>query len=430
MRKIRNSFIILALIVLPLNLYAQDSPRIAALKKQIEKGGKAALQKFWDEVKQRDTPLLETIPGDKQKVLVTFLWQGAPDIKNVVVFSQVGNFNPTDDQMKLLPGTDVWYLSYKLGKGLRFLYSLSPNDDLTPVTGPNVDFMKRFAHLQPDPLNPHRFPQTAKEGQPNVQSIASLPGAAPLLWIARKTGTPAGTVAEQRVKSRVLQNERTVHVYLPPGYDKAKTYPLVVLFDGQSYLDLVPTPAIMDNLIAARKIPPAIVLLIDNPTPADRDKEFSCNKNYAEFLAAELLPWAKENYRITPDPAQTVIAGSSLGGLAAACAAMEYPAIFGKVLSQSASFWWKPDGDTVYEWVSRQFAAQPKMPLRFYITVGTLETLPKPGKTDQLEVNRRLRDALKAKDYALKYTEFGGAHEYIDWQATLPEGLIELLGKP
>jgi enterochelin esterase-like enzyme len=43
-------------------------------------------------------------------------------------------------------------------------------------------------------------------------------------------------------------------------------------------------------------------------------------------------------------------------------------------------------------------------------------------------VNRRLRDALKAKGYEVAYTEFDGAHEYINWQGTLADGLIALLG--
>jgi enterochelin esterase family protein len=47
---------------------------------------------------------------------------------------------------------------------------------------------------------------------------------------------------------------------------------------------------------------------------------------------------------------------------------------------------------------------------------------------NRLIENRRI--ALKAKGYEIKYAEFNGAHEYISWQGTLPDGLIELLGRP
>jgi enterochelin esterase family protein len=155
----------------------------------------------------------------------------------------------------------------------------------------------------------------------------------------------------------------------------------------------------------------------------------ACYRPFADFLSKELLHWLREKYRVTADPAKTVIAGSSYGGLAATCAAMWYPENFGNFLAQSASYWWKPESDSEYEWVKRQFSASPKLPLRAFITVGLLETLPKPGNTNQVKVNQRFRDALKAKGYAVKYTEFDGAHEYINWQGTLADGLIELLGR-
>jgi hypothetical protein len=57
--------------------------------------------------------------------------------------------------------------------------------------------------------------------------------------------------------------------------------------------------------------------------------------------------------------------------------------------------------DTEYEWVTRQLLAKPKLPLRAFITVGLLETLPKPGNTNQVEVNRHFREALKGKGYEI-----------------------------
>lgn len=248
--------------------------------------------------------------------------------------------------------------------------------------------------------------------------------------MGRVAGVPAGRVERQQIKSSILNNERNLWVYLPADYRaKPKPHPLLIIFDGQSYLDVVPTTTILDNLIASGKIPPTIAVLIDNPSPADRERELPCYRPFADFLAKELLRWVRERYRVTDDPTKTVLAGSSYGGLAATCAAMQYPKNFGNFLSQSASYWWKPEGASEYEWVKQQFSTRPKLPLRAFLSVGLLETLPKPGNTNQLEVNRRFRDALKAKGYELKYIEFDGAHEYINWQGTLADGLITLLGK-
>jgi enterochelin esterase family protein len=404
-----------------------SSPRISVLQNEVQKGSPNAVTRFWDDVRKTGTPLIEPVRGEKENVFVTFLWRGLSDTRNVVVFSQATGINPADNQMSNIDGTDVWYRTYRFRRDARFLYSLGPNDDLTPLNSPNIDWQKRFANIGPDPLNPKQYPKVT--GRQKPQSVAEMPGAPAQLWVAQNKGTPGGKLEEQKIESRILKNQRSVWVYLPSGYtEKAAGYPLLVLFDGREYLDQFYTPTVLDNLIASGKIPPTVAILVDNLGPAVRDLELPCYRPFADFLASELLPWARDRYRVTSDPGATVVAGSSYGGLAATCAAMWYPKIFGNFLSQSASYWWKPDTETEYEWPRRQFASRDTLPLRAFITVGLMETLPKPGNTDQVKVNRAFRDALKAKGYDITYTEFNGAHEYIDWQGTLPDGLIVLLG--
>lgn len=429
---------LLLLIVLVFNIYIQafgqkgepfSSPRIELLRSRLQAGDRLAAVRFWEKVKVSKTPLVESIPGDKKNVLVTFLWQGAEDTRNVVVFLQTGGLNPADNQMMRLPDSNVWYRSYVFPNDVRLLYNLSPNDDLTPLNAPNINWQTRFANVQTDPLNPKRFPAAGVKNT-NIQSVMELSGAWRQPWVARKFGVLPGSVEAQKFKSTILNNERNIWIYLPAKYQAAgKSYPLVIFFDGQSYIDRVPTPTILDNLIAAGKIPPLVAVLVDNPSPAARELELPCNSSFADFLAKELIPLIRQKYPVTTAPAETVISGSSYGGLAATCAAMKYPNIFGNVLSQSASYWWKPESTVEYEWLRRQFSTNSKLPLRFFLTVGLLETLPKPGNTNQLEANRRFRDSLKSKGYPVTYLEFDGAHEDINWQGTLADGLINLLGK-
>jgi Domain of unknown function (DUF3327) len=110
-----------------------SSPRVRALHKQLQKGDPAAVARFWEDVRKAGTPLVESLPGDGRNRLVTFLWRGAQDTRNVVVFLQAGGLNPADNQMTQLAGSDVGYRSYVFPKDVRFLYKLSPNDDLTPL---------------------------------------------------------------------------------------------------------------------------------------------------------------------------------------------------------------------------------------------------------------------------------------------------------
>jgi enterochelin esterase family protein len=97
------------------------------------------------------------------------------------------------------------------------------------------------------------------------------------------------------------------------------------------------------------------------------------------------------------------------------------------VLAQSGSFWWRPSGDPAYEWLARQFAERPRLPLAFYLDVGRREARRR-GRPSQLASNRRMRDLLRRKGYTVHYAEHYGQHDYLAWQATLADGLQALVG--
>ena len=91
----------------------------------------------------------------------------------------------------------------------------------------------------------------------------------------------------------------------------------------------------MNNLIAARKIPPVYAVLIDSPEapPNSREVELIGNLRFAQMLALELLPFIEKARKFKADPERTVFAGSSLGGLTAVFASLHFPKQFRRVLS-------------------------------------------------------------------------------------------------
>ena len=101
---------------------------------------------------------------------------------------------------------------------------------------------------------------------------------------------------------------------------------------------------------------------------------------------------------------------------------MRHPEIFGNVLSQSGSFQIVPEGKME---LIRQFVEKPKLPVRFYLEAGLLETGDSPSL---LHANRHLRDVLEAKGYFVNYSDFNGRHDDICWRGSLSTGLISLLG--
>ncbi len=302
------------------------SPRMDALRKQAA-AGNADIGTFWKDVTEEGTPLVESIEKDAQHQLVTFLWRGTPETRNVFLNGslQIGGRHPLDFVFHQIPLTDVWYLTVRLPTGARFTYGLSVNDPLV-FSGPQAE---RFATTQADPLNRNRWGCASDGSRYDCQSMAEIKGAVPQPWIVKNSNVAKGTIEKQKIHSELLKNEHDLSIYLPAGY-KANGRPcdLVVIFDESAYLGKVPTPVILDNLIAASKIPPTVAVLIANPTQVSRNKELPPNPEFADFLAKELLPWIRAHYNVTNDPGKTVVAGSSLGGLAAAYAGFRHPEVF------------------------------------------------------------------------------------------------------
>ena len=430
-------------------LYA--SPRINALKAAVETREPGSVDSFWKEVEKQGAPIIEPLPGDDKNLLVTFLWKGTPDTHNVFVARlPYAGGAPDDYFMDRLGDTNVWYKTVATDRKTRFEYSVAPNvPRIRPVSqGMDNDAIAMIAAAaRPDPLNPKRWRVDAQNiDSPRYErSIVEMPDAPPQPWLAEKPGVPGGQIEKRRFKSALLKNEREIAVYRPPGYSReAKPYPLLLLFDEVAYLGdpkqivLVPTPTILNNLIAEQRIPPMVALLVGN-VPGQRDRELPCNPAFFDFLSSELLPWAHGLYNFTADPRQTLVGGSSFGGLAAACAGLRHSETFGNVLLQSGSFHWlptkgdrAPDSATDSEpnWVARQFIASPKLPLRFYLDAGSEEFDVSGDGRSILVTSRTLRDVLLAKGYEVHFQEFAGGHDYLSWRGTLADGLIALMGSP
>ncbi len=422
-----------------------QSPQIKALAERVRSGDKHAVQEFWTKIAISGTPLIEPIQSDRNHSLVTFLWRAKSPVSNVLLISGLSNssYSKTvlhDNLLTQLPGTDVWYRTYRVRSDARFTYRLSVNDSLVP-SEEEKDISNRESRFQPDPLNPRHV------SGPTSDSLVELPHAPAQEWILPRKGIPTGELKKVTFASKILGNERSITIYTPPGYDASGLpYHLLMLMPGEGYTTDIPTPVILDNLLSARKIPPVVAVFIGNVAggPSGARKELSCYEPFSRFLATELLAWIRARYRVSEQPSTTVIGGASRGGLAAVCAALEHPEQFGNVSAQSGFFvykdrnWFKhvdpaaaPDAASQDElaWeqygvVMQRIAAMPKLPLRFYLDVGKFENDFHPSP---LTANRHLRDVLIAKGYPLKYQEYAGHHSTVNLRGTFSDALIFLL---
>ncbi|QGZ38058.1 enterochelin esterase family protein [Pseudoduganella flava] len=397
-----------------------DSPRLRTLLAGLAQGTNT--EAFWRGV---TGPLVETAGVTpalaKDEVLVTFLWRGAR--RNVRL---LGGPSSDHDELQRLGASDVWYRSYRVPASTRLSYRLAP--DVPEVDGTPMERRRAIlATLQRDPFNPVSFPARPLDRYDGA-SVLELPGAPPQQWIAPHAGVTAGAVETLRLASKELGNERDIVLYRSAGWRPgAPGNALVVLFDAEQYTTDVPTPVILDNLVAAGKLPPTAAILVANPSATSRGVELPPNPAFARFLSAELMPWARAR-GVYADAGRTAVAGASYGGLAATYAALRHPELFGNVYSQSGSFWWAPDGAEP-EWLTRQFVAAPKLPVRFLLEAGLYEG-GRGSAPGILDTTRHLRDVLQARGYDVQHREFAAGHDYLHWRGSLGDGLAELLGSP
>lgn len=163
---------------------------------------------------------------------------------------------------------------------------------------------------------------------------------------------------------------RNIDVWLPEVYNTGKKYNVVYMHDGQMLFDSAQTwnkkewlaDEIFAKLLAEKKIEPCILIAIWN-TP-ERITEYFPNKifaglepemqklisekygngkpanadNYLKFITTELKPYIDSHYPTQTEKENTVIMGSSMGGLISIYAISEYPDVFGGAACMSTAW--------------------------------------------------------------------------------------------
>jgi S-formylglutathione hydrolase FrmB len=147
---------------------------------------------------------------------------------------------------------------------------------------------------------------------------------------------------DRRIWSEALQQKRDLYVYLPPGYDPCRRYPLVVylhgfLQDEGSFLESAVIP--IDRAIAAGKLPPVIVAAPDGSPRGVRcvlsAGTFFLNSKlgaFEDFLMVDVWNFMMTHYPIRPEREAHVMMGVSMGGGAAFNKAIKYSERFGVVV--------------------------------------------------------------------------------------------------
>jgi predicted alpha/beta superfamily hydrolase len=232
----------------------------------------------------------------------------------------------------------------------------------------------------------------------------------------------------QGVPSPELENQRDIVVYLPPSYRSSRrSYPVIYMHDGQNLFD--PSTSFAGDWGvgramngAARRGIEGIVVGVPNAGD-ERINEYSPFQRgpaYVAFLADTLKPLMDQRFRTRRSRHDTVIAGSSMGGLISLWALFQRPGSFGAAGVLSPSLWYA-DG-AIFSEIERS----PYVPGRIYLDIGTQEG------PEHVANARRMRELLLRKGYRvgrdLRWLESrSGRHDERSWGRRFARALPFLL---
>lgn len=429
------------------------SPTLAAMHQRLLERPQLASQlqaQLWQQV--TSTPLLEADPTQEDKYLVTFLWRGAAHSVLLFVNRLTDEKNLADSYMRRLPGTDTWYLTYRMDGDWRasYCFLLAPTAAQAPwLQGSQVRLRQALDGGLPDPHNP----VTCTNRRGFVQSVVSLPLAPawPLgQWPVFSDDAAAGGLDAGRLDASEDRDGtgelgagrgdadagrlnagrvdvvadldtlgRQIWVYTPASISRTQSYPVLLVLDGEVWLKRHHLHLALAQLMDAGLIAPAYIVFIDSGGTEQRWQELG-QSNFGGYLSGQLLNWLKTHYAISPKPADRVVIGQSLGALTVLRTLVAYPQLIGAGISQSASLW----QDVLFSELNALDATQtPLAGTRAWIEVGSQEWILAPL---QPKAVHQLRKAgMQVKDMV-----YNGGHDYACWRINLASALMHLLPGP
>lgn len=228
-----------------------------------------------------------------------------------------------------------------------------------------------------------------------------------------------------------LQGTRRVRVYTPRGYDPSRPRPALYMFDGQNVFDDAPSFAggwkahrAVDRLSPRTNYPPVVVGIehggserIDELGPWSMRGRGGRTDRLLDWMGSDLIPMLPQRFGIISGPVGTVIAGSSLGGLAALYAHFRRPDLFGGVIAISPSFWFAQRAifpfvaETPNPWTSR-----------IYLDCGAKEAGGRMlGVVEDMA--KHLAERGYGTDKLMWRPDARGGHSERHWRRRLPKAL-------
>lgn len=266
-----------------------------------------------------------------------------------------------------------------------------------------------------------------KQGTTSVDNMVFVPGNEAAYQDLQ--AVPHGEVRKVWYQSSTMNEQRRLHVYTPPGYDTSKAkYPVFYLLHGggdedSGWSTIGRAGFILDNLIAAKKAKPMIVVMPNGSLPRPNfvpgaPPNPGANAAFQERFASELLkdvvPFVEKTFRVQTGSANRALAGLSMGGGQTMRTVALHPDQFSYVGVWSAGVAVATTAD--FEQRSATFlksADQVNKGIKlFEVSCGDKDTLAFAG-------SKNLDEILKKNNIKHEMHISGGGHTWINWRQYL-----------
>lgn len=373
-------------------------------------------QRLTQQALDRPNPSFDEVSPDNNTCLWTWVVE-APEATPVLLW-----MNPVFDhtavetaELTRLPDSDLWTICLRLPTSLRASYRLAlwKSDECPPwrVAGTRREII--VAARDAGSTDPRGLESTVGPGD-RPTSIAHGPSATREIWRSDDAERTASDDAAPNVSvdHLSLKSGANAWVYAPRSHEEPT--PLLVVFDGRTWKDMG-LASLVDQAITAGALPAVHLAMLDLAESQDRGEHLGIPGGQVDVLLDELLPRVRSEWNVVPSGEGTVVAGQSLGGIAALWTLALSDGEVAHAIAQSPSLW-------RFDMAEPLLAAPKWQSIR--LQAGAYEH-------HMIDTTQRLDKALRSDDRlqgrTIQRAEFTGGHGWAAWRAELVATLAEVL---
>ena len=249
-----------------------------------------------------------------------------------------------------------------------------------------------------------------------------------------------------KMNSKILNQERSYAVYLPPDYDSSdRSYPVLYLLHGlgddqTGWIKLGDVQRIADESINSGISSPMIIVMPDAGSGiVGYINQPNRDWLYEDFFFEELMPHVESKFRIKKQKKYRAISGLSMGGGGTLVYALHRPDLFSSAAPLSPAIG-PTDIDDFHKWISRyNFYFNDKIETQKLLNANhPIILIEKQSKKDLNSVkwyldcgdddylyedSSLLHISMKKKGVEHEYRVRDGAHNWNYWKGSLPKVL-------